>query len=101
MTLQILLSLIVMAFFKFYSCYNTVEVIEMIEMKRILDRLHEAIEKSGMTQTEIAREVGVSQQAISQYYLGKSLPALDVFARLCILLDLEPIDILCIEEFDK
>lgn len=70
----------------------------MIVQSQIQQRLAEAIRQSGMTQKEIAREMQVSQQMISQYLLGKKMPALDTFANLCAVLDVDPAYILCLQD---
>lgn len=70
----------------------------MIVQNQIQQRLAEAIRQSGMTQKEIAREMQVSQQMISQYLLGKKMPALDTFANLCAVLDVDPAYILCLQD---
>ena len=70
----------------------------MIVQSRIQQRLAEAIRQSGMTQKEIAQKMQVSQQMISQYLLGKKMPALDTFANLCAVLDVDPAYILCLQD---
>lgn len=70
----------------------------MIVQNQIQQRLAEAIRQSGMTQKEIARKMQVSQQMISQYLLGKKMPALDTFANLCAVLDVDPAYILCLQD---
>lgn len=70
----------------------------MIVQNQIQQRLAEAIRQSGMTQKEIAWEMQVSQQMISQYLLGKKMPALDTFANLCAVLDVDPAYILCLQD---
>lgn len=45
---------------------------------------------SGMTQTEIAKRLGVKPPTIAQYVGGKIMPALDTFANLCAVLDIDP-----------
>ena len=70
----------------------------MIVQSQIQQRLAEAIRQSGMTQKEIAREMQMSQQMISQYLLGKKMPALDTFANLCAVLDVDPAYILCLQD---
>ena len=52
-----------------------------------------------MSQTEIGKKLGVSQQTISHYVKGDKLPALDTFANLCKLLEIDPADILSGETF--
>ena len=70
----------------------------MITLEQIRDRLAEAIRNSGMTQTELARRLGVRQPTIGQYLSGRSMPALDTFANLCKVLDVDANDILCLDE---
>lgn len=69
----------------------------MIVQSKIQQRLAETIRQSGMTQKEIAQKLQVSQQMISQYLLGKKMPALDTFANLCEVLDADPAYILCLQ----
>ena len=69
----------------------------MITLDNIKDKLSEAIKGSGLTQTELAKKLGVSQQAISNYIKGDRLPALDTLANLCIILDLDANEILCVK----
>ena len=66
----------------------------MITLLQIQQQIAEAIKQSGMTQTEIGKKLGVSQQSISHYVKGDKLPALDTLANLCVLLDVDPSDIL-------
>lgn len=73
----------------------------MIVLSQIHDKLAAAIRESGLTQTAIAKRLGVSQQTIGQYLSGRAMPALDTFANLCAVLDLDPVEILCLNEFDK
>ena len=67
----------------------------MITLADIQKQLSDAIIKSGQSQTALAKKLGVSQQTISHYVKGDKMPALDTFANLCILLDIDPADILC------
>lgn len=67
----------------------------MITLSEIQKRLSEAIKQSGMTQTELGKRLGIKQQTISQYISGRAMPALDTFANLCVILDVDPADILC------
>lgn len=66
----------------------------MITLTQIQKNLAEAITQSGLSQTEIARRLNVSPTQISCYIHGKKLPALDTFANLCVILDVDPADIL-------
>ena len=70
----------------------------MITLEQIRERLAEVIRNSGMTQTELARRLGIRQPTIGQYLSGRSMPALDTFANLCKVLDVDANDILCLDE---
>ena len=67
----------------------------MIVLEQIRQKLAEEINNSKMTQKEIAERIGVKRQQISCYIHGKKMPALDTFANLCVVLDVDPADILC------
>ncbi|MCM1306334.1 MAG: helix-turn-helix domain-containing protein [Bacteroides sp.] len=69
----------------------------MITLEKIRDNLIEAIKQSGKPQKEIAAQIGVCPQAISQYIRQNAMPALDTFAKLCIVLDLDANEILGIK----
>lgn len=69
----------------------------MITIEDIRIQLIEAIKQSGMTQTELAKRIGVCQQAIGQYLHQKKMPSLETFANLCAVLDLDANEILCIK----
>lgn len=68
----------------------------MITLEQIQARIADAIKQSGLTQTELARRLGIKQQQVSCYVYGKKMPALDTFANLCAVLDVDANDILCI-----
>lgn len=67
----------------------------MITIKQIQEKIAEAIKLSGLTQTEIGKRLQISQQSVSHYVKGDKLPALDTLANLCVLLDVDPAEILC------
>ena len=69
----------------------------MITLNQIHFRLAETIKQCGLSQTAIAKKLGVSQQSISHYVKGDKLPALDTLANLCKLLDIDTNYILCQE----
>ena len=71
----------------------------MITLKIIQQNIASAIKQSNLTQTELGKKLGVSQQTISHYIKGDKLPALDTFANLCLLLDVNPQDILTEKPF--
>ena len=66
----------------------------MITLANIQTRLAEAILRSELSQTEIAKRLGVNPSQISCYVHRKKLPALDTFANLCAILDVDSKDIL-------
>ena len=68
----------------------------MITLEQIQKRLAEAIKQSGMTQSALAEKLGIKQPTISHYLKGDKMPALDTFANLCKVLDIDANDILCI-----
>ncbi len=68
----------------------------MINLEQIRTRLQEAIRQSGMTQTAIAQKLGVHHSAVGYYLSGRAMPALDTFANLCAVLDVDPAYILCL-----
>ena len=73
----------------------------MITLEQIRNNLQEAIKQSGLTQTELAKRLGIYQTAVSQYLSGRAMPALDTFANLCAVLDLDPAEILCLTDYGK
>ena len=74
-------------------------MITLLQIKSKFQKVvKEAINYSGLSQSEVARRIGVSQQTMSNYLKGKILPAFDTFANLCNVLDLDPAEILCISK---
>ena len=55
----------------------------------LIDQVKKARQASGMTQKELARKVGVSQQVISRFENEKHIPKLDNFLKILNGLDLE------------
>lgn len=74
---------------------------KMVALEQIRQRISEAIKNSGVKQIEIARRLGISPATVSHYIHGNKMPALDTFANLCIILDVEPNDLLCIAEYKQ
>ncbi len=70
----------------------------MVSLEQIRVRLQEAVKQSGMTQNTIAANIGVKRQQISCYIRGEKMPALDTFANLCAVLDVDPAYILCLTD---
>ena len=69
----------------------------MITLDQIKLKLQEEINNSELSKSEIARRLGISNQTVSCYSRGTKLPALDTFANLCQVLDLDPAEILCLD----
>jgi len=67
----------------------------MITLEQIRERLKETIKNSGISQSELARKIGVHHSAIGQYLSGRSMPALDTLANLCKILDVDTNYVLC------
>lgn len=67
----------------------------MITQEQIKKRLVEAIRLSGLSQTALAMKLNVTQSTISHYVKGDILPALDTFANICQILDVDANYILC------
>ncbi|MBD4339515.1 helix-turn-helix domain-containing protein, partial [Xanthomonas citri pv. citri] len=61
----------------------------MITIDQIRKNVISAIKSSGLTQTELAKKLNIYQSAVNQYLSGRALPALDTFANLCVILDLD------------
>ncbi len=55
----------------------------------IKKRLNEEINNSGLTTIEIAKQIGVSPEMVTQYRTTKKMPKLDTFAKLCKVLDVD------------
>ncbi len=70
----------------------------MITIKEIQTKLINAIKECGLKQTELAEKLKIKQQTIACYLSGRAMPALDTFANLCKVLDLDANEILCIGE---
>ena len=73
----------------------------MINQEQIREKIIQEIKYSGLSQTKIAALIGIKQQTISEYINGKSMPALDTFANLCLILELDANEILCLNQQDN
>ncbi|MCL2861586.1 MAG: helix-turn-helix domain-containing protein [Firmicutes bacterium] len=65
-----------------------------IKQEQIRKRLIEAIKFSGMTNTAIAKQVGISVSMLTDYKNKNKLPSLITFTRLCEILDISADEIL-------
>lgn len=70
----------------------------MITLEQIRNNLQEELKTIGLSQSEIARRLNLSQHTIHCYFYGKKMPALDTFANLCKELDIDPLRILCLDK---
>jgi len=66
----------------------------MNEWQKITKNLSMLIKSSGKSQSQIAREIGIRHQVISEYAIGKSYPSLVTIKKLCKALDCTYDDIL-------
>lgn len=73
----------------------------MITLTEIQKRLAIEIKNSPLSQSEIARRLNIKHTQISCYVHGKKLPALDTFANLCVILDVDPAEILGTDNADN
>ncbi|MDE7264958.1 MAG: helix-turn-helix domain-containing protein [Clostridia bacterium] len=69
----------------------------MFTIHDIQDRLIQAIYDSGKTILHIAKALDVPESDIKQYLSGESLPPLELFAKLCILLEKNANYLLCLD----
>ncbi len=70
----------------------------MITNGQIQKRLQETLRQSTISQTELAKRLGISQSTIAHYLRGDALPSLETFANFCEILDVEPAYILCLSD---
>ena len=70
-----------------------------MELTDIQLRLRECLRRSGITQKELAKKIGVSAQTVSKYMKADVFPALDTFAKLCSALDVSANYVLGLGEY--
>ena len=70
-----------------------------MELTDIQLRLRECIRRSGITQKELAKKIGVSAHTVSKYMKADVFPALDTFAKLCSALDVSANYVLGLGEY--
>ena len=73
----------------------------MITIQQIRERIISEIRNSGLSQTELAKKLGIKQPTVGQYLSARAMPALDTFANLCSILDLDANEVLGIESIVK
>ena len=69
----------------------------MAELKIMKKRIGEAIAQSGLSQTELAKRLSITQSCVAHYVKGDSVPSLETFALLCEVLDEDPAYLLGLE----
>lgn len=68
----------------------------MITVEDIKKQLIAAIKQSGKSQTELAKQLKITQSSIAHYLKGDIAPAIDTLANICAILDLDANEILCV-----
>lgn len=74
---------------------------KVITRKDINRQISDAIRHSGLTQTEIAKRLGISPYTVSHYCCGNKMPALETFANLCRIININPAILLCLDISEK
>ena len=69
---------------------------KMVTLQQIQTKIAEAIRQSGKTQSSIAKQLNIKPTQICSYLHGRKLPSLETLANLCVVLDLDANDILCV-----
>ena len=72
----------------------------MITGFEIQQNLIRAIKQSSLSRNEIAQRLKVSRKTIEKYVEGKALPNLKTFRNLCIILNVNTNEILCLKKND-
>lgn len=52
------------------------------------ERFNEVLKNSPLTQTELAKQIGISKQCISDFKSGKSVPSINTLYLICKVLDI-------------
>lgn len=61
-----------------------------IEKPTVAELIASGLEEKGLTQKQLAQELGISQSRISEYVSGKAEPSLNTARNLCIILGIKP-----------
>lgn len=61
-----------------------------IEKPTVAELIKLSIEEKGITQKQLAKEIGVSPSRVSDYISGRSEPTLRIARLLCQILDIQP-----------
>lgn len=73
----------------------------MIILDTIRKNLIKELKQMKFTQKELGKKLNIGQTAISNYINNNTMPALDTFANLCLILDLDANEVLGIEDERK
>lgn len=65
-----------------------------IERPTPAELIASGLDEKGMTQKELAEEIGISQSRISEYISGKAEPSLKIARQLCRVLGIKPAEML-------
>ena len=68
-------------------------------MKIFSERLKNARKAKNITQKQISEMLNIKQQSYARYETAKGEPSLDVFVKICKILDEDPAYLLGIEEY--
>lgn len=69
-------------------------------MDKFRKRLEEVLKENNINQSELAKKLNIERQGITNYKNGNSVPSLDTFKNLCILLNISADYLLGLEEID-
>lgn len=69
---------------------DTMGGMNVILRKRFCQKLERALKEKGWTQADLARQLGMSSQAVGDYYHGRRCPSIELAERFALALDLEP-----------
>ncbi len=56
-------------------------------MNKFSERLRQSLLENGMSQTALAKKIGMSQGVVNNYCTGKREPTLDVLIAICVVLN--------------
>ncbi|MDE6356140.1 MAG: helix-turn-helix domain-containing protein [Clostridia bacterium] len=70
----------------------------MANIELIKKRISDAIKTSGLTQTKLAEMLAVSPSCVAHYVKGDIMPSIPTFVDLCLLLDVDPADLLGLKD---
>ena len=66
--------------------------------QRVGKAIHQALKRKGLTQEQLARQIGTTQRSISAYVRGEQQPSLETLVMICLRLELNLNQILHLSE---